>query len=242
MRHLIIAVAILAIFTLVYNSRCGRSVATFANPVLVGSKGYEDQPWHTPGGAIYSMSGGKPFPQYGDMMDAPADGLYINDVDYREGTVPILDSDPSDGHRGRTTTRDALPTDALPTDAQAAAQAATPAVEHFWYDMNTLGDGSDISKEYDDLVSAETKYQRDFHRQHPPLTTAQKAAVVQAAATVEGFSHNRAPVGWNETDYPVVTSNGLDLTPLFPQSATIPPIGYDVLATLWGANIDDITK
>lgn len=35
----------------------------------------------------------------------------------------------------------------------------------------------------------------------------------------EYFGNNRSALEWNEKDYPMKTTNGLDLTPLFPQDS-----------------------
>lgn len=35
----------------------------------------------------------------------------------------------------------------------------------------------------------------------------------------EYFGNNRSALGWNEKEYPMKTTNGLDLTPLFPQDS-----------------------
>ena len=233
MRHFILALAIIAIFAIVYNGRCGRITAMFSNPVAVDPEGYENQPWHTGGKSLS--------PQYGDVIDAPGDNLLINNANYQEGTAPTLDSDPSDGHRGRTTTRDALPVDDAPPSS-AAAPNPGDAVDNFWYDTNAPGDTNDTSSKYNDFVTAEAKYQNSLALTRHPLTTDQQVADTRSAAKVEGFSHNRAPPAWNEIDYPIVTSNNLNLTPLFSQSATVPLIGYDVLEKIWGSNIDNITK
>lgn len=63
------------------------------------------------------------------------------------------------------------------------------------------------------------------------------------APTEEGFGNNRAPSDWNVKDYPIVTSNGLNLTPSFPQDAVVDVNMFKTITTerLWGG-YDDYTS
>jgi hypothetical protein len=72
--------------------------------------------------------------------------------------------------------------------------------ENFWYDINRLGECGDPDGEFN-------------------LKTMKKIRRGNQQLPVEGFGSNRAPTDWNEKDYPIVTSNGLNLSSSFPQEA-----------------------
>jgi hypothetical protein len=53
---------------------------------------------------------------------------------------------------------------------------------------------------------------------------------------IEGMT-NRAPVDWTIEEYPIVTTNDVDMSPLFPQSSRTLDIDPNLLETLYGCKV-----
>lgn len=106
--------------------------------------------------------------------------------------------------------------------------------ENFWYDMNRLEDtgweSKTLDKEFKDMLYQENQWHKNLIRKKQ-LASKKSTNFHQP---IEGFGNNRAPNYWNEVDYPIVTSNGLNMTPRFPQNATVPKISPIMLGKLWG--------
>ena len=63
---------------------------------------------------------------------------------------------------------------------------------------------------------------REIKKNNPNMLTRdirQKVRFDEGFEQIEYFGNNRASLEWNEADYPMKTTNGLDLTPLFPQDS-----------------------
>ena len=54
----------------------------------------------------------------------------------------------------------------------------------------------------------------------------------------ENFGSNRAPEYWNETDYPIISSGGINMTPEFPQVPAPQMDVDDLLHAMWGEPIN----
>jgi hypothetical protein len=116
--------------------------------------------------------------------------------------------------------------------------------EGFWYDMNRLEDASWYSGKLDDEFKSMINNENDWRNnliksnvkkhgwKHTPgkgpggLSLSEQKSVDRLGAwtfplTEEGFGNHRAPEDWNEVDYPIVTSNGLNMTPSFSQNGSL---------------------
>jgi len=143
-----------------------------------------------------------------------------------------------------------------------SAPKAVKGKEGFWYDMNRLEDASwysgKLDDEFNDMLNDENDWRNNLiksnvknrGRKHTSETGIGSLSLSEQKSgdrlsqwksstvplTVEGFGNNRAPEGWNEIDYPIVTSNGLNMTPSFPQKGSLVNSMYkhpNVLK-LWG--------
>jgi hypothetical protein len=113
--------------------------------------------------------------------------------------------------------------DTVPIIDDGAEYKAPGSKGGFWYDMNRLdgsGKGVGLGDQHNALITAEKQFMASVvhestkHSDRNGLTARDSTSI-----PVESFGQNRAPSNWNERDYPIVTSNGLDLTDKFPQIA-----------------------
>jgi hypothetical protein len=119
--------------------------------------------------------------------------------------------------------------------------------EGFWYDMNRLEDASWYSGKLDDefksMINNENNWRNNLIKsnikrrgwKHTPETGQEGLSLSEQKSvdrlsqressavplTEEGFGNHRAPEDWNEVDYPIVTSNGINMTPSFPQNGIL---------------------
>ena len=184
-------------------------------PDIVGAKGYVDKPWHTAGGATYYMDGGKNIKYHQDIIDYRGhshDTKYVSDVlAGNDGLVPEI------------------------------PQYKTDRKEHFWYDMNRLEDSGwhsgQLDSELTNMTSSEKKWRDDLYRAKLlKLSSMQKKGddMENNNPPVEGFGNHRAPENWNESDYPMVTTNGIDMSNRFPQQGKLHKIDPVIYSRLWG--------
>lgn len=207
------------------------SVAKDKSPYIVGSRGYVDKPWHNAGGARYYFGGGRSIKHHQDVIDYRGhkeDTKFVSDVlAGNTGIVPLVPMfKTEEGFSNASTTQ-------------------LEKKENFWYDMNRLEDAGwysgKLDSELKDMLDQEKKWHKDLVRKnvkvrgwgrgtsrHDPggLSASERKSFARLAKweketipLVEGFGNNRAPSDWNEVDYPIVTSNGINMTPNFPQGA-----------------------
>jgi hypothetical protein len=111
--------------------------------------------------------------------------------------------------------------------------------EGFWGNMNRLEDSSWYPGKLDHQFKSMLD---DEKHRHINLI---KSNVKHRLHTVsEGFGSNRAPEYWNKKDYPIVTSNGLNLTPSFPQDGVVGSNIHksSIIKKLWGHYDDPIKR
>lgn len=65
---------------------------------------------------------------------------------------------------------------------------------------------------------------------------------LEGGSPLESFDQNRSPINWSISSMPIVTTQGLDMTSLFPQSGVIPKIDPNLLETLYGSPCHDVYK
>jgi hypothetical protein len=63
-----------------------------------------------------------------------------------------------------------------------------------------------------------------------------RKSMLNTPAKKEKFTPNRAHTYWDEKKYPIVTTTGLNMTPLFPQDAKVPAYDPSLMEELWGEN------
>jgi hypothetical protein len=222
----------------------------FASHSIVGSKDYASKSWHTPSGARYYREGCKILPHNQDVIDHRGqlqDTKYVSDVlAGNDGQIPLIEDNGGNEYVG--------PSYHQPKSVENK--------EGFWYDMNRLEDKSWYSGKLDDefkgminnendwrnnLIKSNIKRRRWKHTQGKgpgSLSLSEQKSVNRLSqkdsSTIplieEGFGNHRAPEDWNEVDYPIVTSNGLNMTPSFPQNGSLLNSMYKHtnIRKLWG--------
>jgi hypothetical protein len=132
---------------------------------------------------------------------APGD-KYISDVlTGNDGTVPILDDVGNEFKSPPNISEDSTK-------------------EGFWYDMNRL--------QHNDLDNSNLN--ESIYNTHPDITEKKLNEIKlldsenttfdrlqQGESSIEGFGQNRSSHKWNIEDYPIITTNNLDMTTDFPQ-------------------------
>lgn len=95
--------------------------------------------------------------------------------------------------------------------------------EGFWYDTNKLDDSEwhpkSMDKEFQDILNNENN-KRDILIEYKKKDRMYNMSAENNNISTEGFGTNRAPVYWNEKDYPIVTSNGFNMDAVFQQGNT----------------------
>lgn len=181
------------------------------DPSIVG-KDYVDKQWYTPGGSLYYRTDGKILQHHQDVIDHRGhskETKYVSDVlAGNDGHIPMIDEDDTGNEY-------VGPSNHTPSVSEKK--------EGFWYDMNRLEDADwysgKLDAEFNNMVDKENGWRNELIKTNVkkrgwgknPLGTD------RIPLTVESFGNHRAPEGWNEVDYPIVTSNGLNMTPSFPQ-------------------------
>lgn len=190
---------------------------------VVGESVYK--PWHRPGGVRYYMADRFQHPRHQNVMDyrgKPKSTKYVANVLSNNGHIPILDDD----------------------YVEDEYNSPSYHIEGFSYDMNRNQYVDKLDRDFAKTLSDEKKWRDDVAESNVSkfnkptgnsnslyfkilpdgLNRAEKKVMTQLTAwdaetvQVEGFGTNRSSELWNEKDYPIVTSNGLDLTSSFPQS------------------------
>jgi hypothetical protein len=112
--------------------------------------------------------------------------------------------------------------------------------EGFWYDMNRLDDSNWYSGKLDNQFKS--MLDKENHQRNNLIKSNIKNS--SSRSTIEGFGNHRAPEYWNEKDYPILTSNGLDLTSSFPQDGGTGSNIYKSsnVKRLWGLFDDPIQR
>ena len=199
------------------------------NIIEVGSKDYASKPWHTPGGARYYKKSGQSLQYHQDIIEHRGhlrDTKYVSDVlAGNDGKIPLIDEDDVGNEYPS-------PSYHQPNDVKNK--------EGFWYDMNRLDDSGWYSGKLDDefsiMLKEENNWRNNLIKSNTKRNISKKTKGSLSLSeqkllnrlsqwdssmvplTEEGFGNHRAPEDWNEVDYPIVTSNGLNMTQSFPQS------------------------
>jgi hypothetical protein len=221
-------------------------VGPSASPSVVGSKDYASKSWHTPGGARYYRAGGKILPHHQDVIDHRGhshETRYVSDVlAGNDGQIPLIEEDDvGNEYVG-------------PSYHQ---PEAVKGKEGFWYDMNRLEDAGWYSGKLDEefkgmlnnendwrnnLIKSNVKkrgWKHTLGKEPGSLSLVDRLSQWNSGTVPlieEGFGNHRAPEDWNEVDYPIVTSNGLNMTPSFPQNGSLVNSMYKHpnVRKLWG--------
>lgn len=229
-------------------------VGPSASPSVVGSKDYANKSWHTPGGARYYRAGGKLLPHHQDVIDHRGhsqETKYVSDVlAGNDGKIPLIEEDDvGNEYVG--------PSYHIPS-----APSAVKSKEGFWYDMNRLEDAGwysgKLDSEFKGMLNSENEWRNNLIKsnvkkrgwKHAPgtgpnaLSPSERKSFDRlstwGSSTIpmaeEGFGNHRAPEDWNVVDYPIVTSNGLNMTPSFPQDGSLMNSMYKHpnVRKLWG--------
>jgi hypothetical protein len=116
--------------------------------------------------------------------------------------------------------------------------------EGFWYDMNRIDEPPSyrdpLTDKYEQLAADELEELTKWGVANTPKMF--RNAIPASAWGVqgvnidkkEGFGNNRSAAHWDEKNYPMVTSNNLDITDSFPQSADWKVKNITVLNKIWG--------
>jgi hypothetical protein len=62
------------------------------------------------------------------------------------------------------------------------------------------------------------------------------------SSVVEAMQNNRSPINWTASEMPIVTTNGVDMSPMFPQHTVVPRIDPNLLETLYGSPCHDVYR
>lgn len=189
-----------------------------------GSKDYESKSWHTPDDARYYRTDGEILPYHQDVIDHRGHSQetnYVSDVlSGNDGQIPIID-DFGNEYAG-------------PSYHQ---HKTVKGKEGFWYDMNRLDDAGWRSGKLDDefkgMLNNENEWRINLIKSNIKRSGWNSSTI---PLTEEGFGNHRAPEYWNEVDYPIVTSNGLNMTSSFPQKGSLVNSMYKhpIVMKLWG--------
>ena len=116
----------------------------------------------------------------------------------------------------------------------------TADVKEGWYDMNRLGDhwkSNCLESKLNDIMHEEQQWQSLVHESELVKTmmlnkmTRDKKMLSNKNNNVKDSFGGRSALEWNEIDYPIITSNGLDMTNLFPQGVGDPAeVDYNKLS------------
>lgn len=157
------------------------------------------RPWHTAGGALYFTKSRSPTSIHQDIMDGQASVVnttsYVSDVlAGNDGTVPII--------------------------------------EPFWYDINRLEDTAiltnTLDNDYNKMIKKEKRFYEDAalsrEKRNRGIITRKNMTELKKLSspknkktkTKESFG-NRSPYYWNEKEYPIVTTNNVNMNSIFPQ-------------------------
>jgi hypothetical protein len=166
---------------------------------IVGSDEYSNKPWHKPGGALYYKYD-KITPYEQDAINYRGHAQeteYVSDILTGVGgsVPPIGEDDTGNEYLGPPT------------------QSITETKESFSYDIDRLKGSGWYSKELDKGLKSTLGGGNN-------LIKSSTGNSHMSTNSVDEFS-NRATTYWNEKDYPIVTSNGLDMTSSFPQDGDI---------------------
>jgi hypothetical protein len=228
-------------------------------PIVVGSKNYVSKPWHTAGGARYFRAGGV-IPPHGqniaDYRGRPQMTKYVaNVLAGLDGKIPRMEGnaagcDADEEYDG--------PSYFVTNGLMGGVK------EGFWYNMNRLEDSNWYSGKLDDefkaMLNNENKERDNLIKSNidskiwkrVPGSVKAPTGLLQSSQNYsdrlgnwysnnvpmksEGFGNNRSHEYWNEKDYPMVTTNDIDVTKLFPQSGSAMDSMYKWPMTrkLWG--------
>lgn len=96
--------------------------------------------------------------------------------------------------------------------------------EHYWYHKNNLSDRDTTicsDKQHEDYVLGEKQFLSNIikhntkHQIKTPVENNTLDYLTQSSSMLDGFGQNRAPVYWNKTEYPIVTTNGYNMNDVF---------------------------
>ena len=208
--------------------------------ISIFSKEYVNKPWHTPGGSRYYMTEGNNSPYYQDVITHRGhshETKYVSDVlAGNDGYIPMIDGV---NDRGEYVGSSRL------TSSVSGKKEGFWYDMNRLEDGGLYSGGLD--KELEDMINKENNWRNEIIRNNvrtrgwgktslgsdglpvrgpaAGLNDSERKSFNRLAKweastiplTEEGFGNNRALVYWNEKDYPIVTSNGLDLSKSFPQ-------------------------